>query len=243
MSTSISDKSSYLQICEAASLDDAIFNIFKRHPSYNEILEHVSYEQGEAYLQHIKEIPADILNRFVTNDLIGSPFTYFYPQINRRISPTTLRYIKIVQDLNNLFGDLSKLSIVEIGGGYGGQCKIIHDLFKPLHYTIFDLSEPSMLTDKYLKMHQIQNYTLLNSIEVVESDLLISNYAFTECFRDIQTEYLEKVITRAKHGYMILNKIDPSLNPYSYEELKEKVKGKLLDEIPSTHPNNKLLVW
>jgi len=49
-----------------------------------------------------------------------------------------------------LFGLLDDAKIVEIGGGYGGQCKIIYDCFEPISYLMIDLGELLKLQEKYL---------------------------------------------------------------------------------------------
>ena len=49
-----------------------------------------------------------------------------YPDVGT-MSPTTIRYIKNVSDIINAFGTGMK-SIVEVGGGYGGLCKVMSSL-------------------------------------------------------------------------------------------------------------------
>jgi hypothetical protein len=81
MSTSISDKDSYVTICRAAAENDEVFKNFKRYPQYQEILEHCSREQGQAYLdeiykiQHQFNLPSidTFLQKFTENDLFGNP--------------------------------------------------------------------------------------------------------------------------------------------------------------------------
>src|SRR5439155_585481 len=107
-------------------------------PAYTDMLEHVSYSQGNDYLNIILNEYPDLVKKFSAfreNDAIGDPRTYLYEK-HGLFSPTTLRYIKIAGDIRARFGDLSRMHIVEIGGGYGGQCKIIHDLCGFARYTI-----------------------------------------------------------------------------------------------------------
>jgi len=52
---SISELSAYPDFCRLASAQEEVFTSFKRHPVYNKILEHSSYEQGLEYLKIIKE--------------------------------------------------------------------------------------------------------------------------------------------------------------------------------------------
>ena len=52
--TSVSDNiSAYKKIALLSSLDDKIFNNFKQEPDYRIVLEHVSIEQGQQFLNVI----------------------------------------------------------------------------------------------------------------------------------------------------------------------------------------------
>lgn len=149
---SISETSSYPQLCQLAVENEEVFANFKRYPAYQAILEHVSYEHGKEYLDIIlKEDPelVSLFNKFRENDLLGNPIVYDYGQYGI-FSPTTLRYIKVARDLRKKFGDMSHMRVVEIGGGYGGQCKILSDLCGFASYTIIDLPEAVKLANKYL---------------------------------------------------------------------------------------------
>lgn len=52
-SSSVSENRTYPQLCLQASRDDNVFADFRRNPIYNEILEHVSEQQGKQYLELI----------------------------------------------------------------------------------------------------------------------------------------------------------------------------------------------
>ena len=75
--------------------------------------------------------------------------------------------------------------------------------------------------------------------------LVISNYAFTELTREIQDEYLSKVILRAQRGYITYNEITPpSYRSYRAEELLAMIPGaRRLPEAPLTHPANCIIQW
>jgi hypothetical protein len=68
------------------------------------------------------------MERFKINDLVGSPTTYVYHRFGR-ISPSTLRYVKVASDLRRLFGDLTGAKVAEIGVGYGGQLLVLDQIF------------------------------------------------------------------------------------------------------------------
>src|ERR1039458_5754504 len=107
---SISDRNDYKQVCLNASKYDLVFNAFKKNPAYNGILEHVSFEQGESYLEFIKSNAPeyiDCIDKFKGNDLYGGTLKYEYDEIGL-ISPSTLRYIKVLSDIKNIFKDLNQ---------------------------------------------------------------------------------------------------------------------------------------
>lgn len=252
MSTSISDKDSYVTICRAAAENDEVFKNFKRYPQYQEILEHCSREQGQAYLDEIYKIQHDYdlpsiqtyLDNFLQNDVLGNPIQFNYLELGVAISPSTLRYIKVAYELWATFGRLDNFHITEIGGGYGGQCKVLSDLFQFASYTIIDLEVANLLQHRYLNTLGVKNVYLTSSIDKgFKSDLVISNYAFSECHGDIQERYLDRVLLNSARGYMTLNQISPDMKPIPYEVLAERLNGRLMDEVPNTHPNNRILVW
>lgn len=238
------DFTSYREICRIAVENDSFFAEFKHNGTYRAILEHVSQEDGRKYLDVIARQSPDFLNAidvFRKNDLIGQPVTYVYNEIGT-ISPTTLRYLKVASDLNLLFGSLDQKSIIEIGGGYGGQCLILSALYKFKNYTIIDLPEPLALTKKYLERHNIHNVIYKTSDEAIQGqifDLVISNYAHNECPQEIQKKYMREILIHSKRGYItglwLENTIDfLRNNGIPCEEFPEN---------PLTGPENILLVW
>lgn len=113
--TSISDNMRYPMFCYRASKEDAEFKNFKRNPIYNSILEHVSPQQGNAYLDIALKnselhLSAQDWKYILQNDSIGNPRTAQYTVGNEQItcSPTTLRYIKVLSDISKLFPDSIK---------------------------------------------------------------------------------------------------------------------------------------
>lgn len=112
VSPSLSDNQVYPQFCIQACNDWAIINTFRQNPIYNQILEHVSEKQGCDYLKEIAK-DRDIYNKmdlFKPNDQFGGPRMYDYQDVGL-VSPTTLRYVKVLSDLKNLLGTLDELNI------------------------------------------------------------------------------------------------------------------------------------
>jgi len=256
--TSASDNKRYTNICISAYKSDSVFQTFKKHKNYTNIVETVTRDQGQAYLDIIKKEGKDLLkysSKFKENDKCGSPVVFNYDIGN--FSPTTLRYIKVLTDLKNMFGNLNDLDIVEIGGGYGGQCKIIYDVFKFKSYTIIDLETVLPLIQKYLTKLEVKNFICLKPDEIhgqQNYDLIISNYAFSECEKKVQDEYINKIIKKTQKGYITYNYHSKSkenkyklVEPYSRQKitqiLHENHHLNILDERPKTGPVNFIITW
>jgi putative sugar O-methyltransferase len=249
LSTSLSDNQAYPQVCLEASRDFRRFNRFRRHPVYNEVLEHVSREQGAEYLAAISRDTAILgaMDAFRLNDEYGNPRTYEYSGAGR-ISPSTLRYVKVLADLKAHFHSLDHLRICEIGVGYGGQCRIINALYRPAAYCLVDIQPALALAQRYLDHFIVPAglvYRTMNELGRDTYDLAISNYAFTELPRAIQDVYLDKVLLRAKRGYITYNEITPpEFRSYRADELLGLIPGsRRLPEEPLSHPRNCILVW
>ena len=247
---SVSEGTNYPAFCQQAAMDDEIFAHFKRHPSYQGILEHVGYGLGYQYLKCVlKNDPKSVslFALFRENDSLGDPITYEYGYFGR-FSPTTLRYMKVASDLKRLFGDLSQMDIVEIGGGYGGQCKILADFTSFKSYTLIDLPEAIALTRKYLALLGVKNVhfiTNANLSQVQSYDLVISNYAFSEIDRFEQQGYLDRVIQLTPNGYMTMNFISHGI---SIEDLVQMLRlshreEKIEEERPVSDPKNLIVSW
>lgn len=243
------DYNAYLKTCREAAKNEEVFRNFKCNPDYTPILEHVSFSQGLGYIEEINRLDSDfllpsVLNIFRTNDYTGNPHIYYYGELKISISPTTLRYIKVLADLVSLFGNLDRLNIVEIGGGYGGQCKVINSLYIPASYTIVDLPEVLLLCKKYLGKNGIKDVILRNTDDPEEKHygLCISNYAFSEVGREHQTFYAGRIIANSDRGYMTCNFIDPK-NFTKDEIFALKSNYKVYEEKPLTGAGNLIYTW
>lgn len=245
-----SQNGTYPQLCLLAAQNDTIFNTFRRHPAYRAIVETLWYEAGKLFLQEINTKYPHLLPYFkkiCAEDVVGSPQSYLYPQIGI-ISPNVLRYIKIVGDLIEEFGSLTQFNILEIGGGYGGQCKAINDICGFKNYTIIDLQEVTPLISRYLSHFSIQNITTINSNDNFiqkQYDLVISNYAFSEINRKEQQLYIEAFIKQVPYGYMVYNHFH-HINPLSLNEFvellrKQNKQVRVIQEDPSRMGD--IIIW
>ena len=212
----------YLNVCNYAANSDEFFKQFKSHPAYRHVLEHVSFEEGQQYLKEIDIDYLDKLEEVKENDSLGSPVIYEYPSVGE-ISPTTIRYIKNTSDIINKFGN-SFDSIVEIGGGYGGLSKVLSSFIKFEQYLLLDLEECNLLSRKYLSHFNLPtlSYRSEEIDEIDENfDLLISNYAFSECHKEVQQDYIERFIKKSNNFYIMHNNFHLELGTIPHEQFVE----------------------
>lgn len=217
----------YLAICKRAAEDDNTFRNFKRDKAFTRILEHTNKLQG---LEYLNNIPEGFLNnpKFFTNDKVGNPVLFRYGSLTA--SPTTLQYIYILSEIVIHIGDLTGKKIIEIGGGYGGQCKIIKDVFD-CDYSIVDLPEVLLLQEKYLsKFGYAANFYNPNSYPIQSYDLVISNYSLSEITEPLRSEYIGNVCKRSKHGYITCNS-------------KVDFPGIILPDIKYERKENYRIIW
>lgn len=246
--TSISDIPEYVSICKVASENEDILRIFKRCYEYRLVLEHVSRRQGKEYLQFFENETSVVENllHFAKQE-VGEPFRYSFSGLGK-ISPTQIRYAKIVSDLKILFPGIKSGKFVEVGVGNGGLAAQISRYFESSSYTLVDLPEVLKLTSKVLSICSPDfsfQYVSPKKISHIVSDLFISNYAFSELTKKAQDLYFDNYICKAKAGYMIYNHIHQDSNKsYSAYEMKKRIPdSQILPENPLTYPGNVLLVW
>ena len=202
--------------------DDNNLSGFKSNPMYTGILEHVSEDQGNKYLECIlstTSITNDEIIEFCTlNDSVGDPTRKKYNDIF--VSPTSLRYIfhaHLILTHMKTIGHI-KEDIIEVGGGYGGLCLSLYH-FAPKYgvhinsYRICDLSNIIRLQKIYLnkvnpELHVefVDASSYGENIEC-ENMFLISNYCFSEISKKNQDSYQQKLFMKVSHGFMAWNHI------------------------------------
>jgi hypothetical protein len=241
------DNGDYSSFCLYAANNPQIFSKFRQSPTYRKVVETTNYWKGYEFLQEIiTHLPSmvDRFDLFRENDSLGGAEVFDYAGVGF-FSPITLRYLKTLADLEMLFGSLDGLDIIEIGCGFGGQCNLILNAFKPRSFTLVDIDEVLPLIEKFLrplkKMDRVKLATL-DRLSTLESyDLIISNYAYTELSRDIQDAYYDKVLARSKRGYITYNYNHVS---HSKEVLLSRISSpSILEEKPRTSAGNCIIVW
>ena len=254
--TQLTNNTAYLGVCKQVLSNPEMFQQFKRHPIYNLFYENVSFEEGVEILNLLKKEDPEILKPKLLEkirriDCIGGPCVFTYEPIGP-FSPTTLSYLKIATDLKKMLGPKEKLRIIEIGGGNGGLCKVLHEVLDIEQYTIIELEESLELAEKHLRALDIKRVQFMRpqDVKIEPCDLLISQNGFSESSQTLQKKYIKKLFSSAQSGYILC-----SFYPKYYrvqalkkQDLlkclqKEKLKVEMHPEIPRTGKSNFVLTW
>lgn len=226
---SIYDQSVFAEIALTAVKDDQQFSTFKRNPFFNLLWENLSKEEGEKWLQLIHErygFLTDKMGRFAEGDRVGSARTFFYEGIGE-ISPSTLRLLAIAGELRLKWGDWSKMHMIQIGAGYGGLCKVLHDISACASYTVVDLPEQLALAKKYLGNFGLNNVIYVTPDQLSRGtsyDLAISDMSFSEFNGTFQQLFLDRILSVSKSGFLV-GRVFPKhygVAPLSLDELKRR---------------------
>jgi len=245
---SLSELDDYLTLCELAATHDEYFKKFRSCRSYRAILENVDGLAGEKLRMAIHSYGRSIEEfRHLWHSNIGNPYTFRVRGVGK-ISPTELRYSKILCELEALFGSLDDFKVTEIGVGFGGQGGQILNSFKVSEYEFVDLVEPLQLVKRYLREIEAPGVVRMTSPDQLlddKRDLVISNYAYSELTRELQEQYFEKVINQSARGFVIYNHITPDeFHTMTAKEFAARIQGaEVIPENPISHRGNVLVVW
>ncbi|MGC9954232.1 MAG: putative sugar O-methyltransferase [Rhizomicrobium sp.] len=238
--TSATDLTDFEAFCGRAATHADIFANFRSEPTCRAVVDTMEWRDGLNNLIAALSLRPDYLLRlseFRRNDEIGGPWTYSkvsrHPEIFNysglgRFSPTTFRYVRVAAHIHRLFGSFDGKRIAEIGGGYGGQARILSAAHRLASLSVYDLPPVLSLAERYLRALGVSAEMIsAHSFAAADYDLVISNYAFSEMTGQMQGEYFDKVISRAKHGYFLFNKItDENWNSLSPEKFVARLPHK-----------------
>jgi hypothetical protein len=221
----------YLQACVEFVDSDEKFAKFKADSRYTPVLEHLDENDANIYFSEFKckeLLNVARLKKIKENDIHGSPLLINHSELGV-ISPTTIRYIKNSLDIFATFGpDLNFNSVLEIGGGYGGLCKVFSAFSKFKEYFIVDFPDVNRLSEKYLSKfkelkNKVKHISAADLKEVANIDLVISNYAYSECSLVVQEAYYNMFIRNSKHFYMVYNNFtENNMNSQVFMDMASK---------------------
>ncbi len=222
----------YQEAVKNSASNDKIFEYFRREPGIREIVEGIPSSVGHAYYEKLRTKLGDeelalMWERIIENDRYGNPeLVELMP--HGCAASTTMRYAWNVIDMNIHGIVLDDVDIVEVGGGYGGLCRMIYAFHKPKSYTIIDLPEALNLASRYLKCYDI-DARMVSCYAYNEEliDTFISNYALTELTKSVQNEYVNKLLKRSRYGYITYNSQPRNVtNQYTFDNFIAMAPGK-----------------
>lgn len=236
----------YVQVCKEASEQYKVFHSFKQDKRFTAILEHCRVDIAENYIKQIRKDNPNLMknNLFFDNDKFCdakiNTFKTEFAIINA--STSTIQYIGVLSNLIKYVPNLDNLNIIEIGGGYGGQCKIIYDHFSPKSYSIADINEVCQLQKKYTKLFDIDIKTIdIEKDKDFEVDFVISNYALTELKTPLKMKYINEIVLKAKHGYITINR--KVVNQDLIDILQSNFKTTIIDDVKGESLDNCIIYW
>jgi hypothetical protein len=145
------------------------FLYFRQNTEIVKYIENCTYETALGHIAYINKM-GDMLwsyvDKFRTSDKIGAPRVYDFPGIGK-FAPTTIRYIRFLEDLIDDIGSLNNLNIVLINSGYGGLVKIIYDVFTPRNVVCVDEDPCLRICEMFLGKFDIQILKTCSNVDLV----------------------------------------------------------------------------
>ena len=208
---------SYLSKCD--------INNFKHNDNFNYMTEHLGENQVEHAREYLLEIRnlnlidnTTINNLINVNDEIGNPVKYKIEDEIIECSPNTIKYIYFgLLNIKYILDDNKNITdVIEIGGGYGGQCVILLKLFELFNininsYTLIDLNNVISFQNKYINLISPQNKCCFVKFEDVHlykfniNSYLFSSYSLSELNDQVRQFYYDSLFKYISYGLLVWN--------------------------------------
>jgi hypothetical protein len=198
----------FSELCIEAAYNEEKFSQFKSDSYFNLLWENRSYEEGLFALKGIEHSVPEFAEKkalFRANDCWGNPKVWDYAEWGS-FSPTTLHYVEFAAKIKCNLGDVFGKHLLQIGAGYGGLCKIMHDAFSFSSYTIVDFAPQVQLAQIYLKHFGIDNvhfYTFDTLPSGGAYDCVFSDGSFSELCKEDQARLINRVFRHINAGFFI----------------------------------------
>lgn len=243
MKTSFSDDMEFSRWCEQASKDPEALKAFRSNPQYASVIPAgTSKQNGQANLDRLKAqyphlLDGVMMDKFLRLQDFGAPPMHEYEGFGK-VDPMVFRFVFLLGRIVEHLGPLSGLSICEIGPGNGVLFKIITDAFPDVRYTFVDLEAPMYFLKKnvehygresnvkqYLGCQQVMDQGYLGE----DFDLVLSECAYNECYRETQKAYMRKILNRSQRGRILCADYMWSVNKrtephWEHQEIFDNIK-------------------
>jgi hypothetical protein len=226
-------------------------NNFKQDDNLTYMTEHIGEKQmyyGEEWYKEISNLNMIDNNYLIyllnLNDRIGNPWLCNINNIN--CSPNSLKYVYfgLLTIKHILNKNINNINIIEIGGGYGGQCLILQELLNKFNiiynkYIIIDLDNVSNFQKKYIEINNMSrkcefiNYEKYKEYNFDNNNFLFSSYALSQFIDINRNNYYENLLKYIIGGFIVWNTIN----------IDFPLKYNLEREIPLTSAHNNFLYF
>lgn len=237
-------EANYLDLCRKYVEDENAFKQFRRS-GLGGILEGGAKIVGEFSLERMTKLSRlsrlkDLVDEARKNDRIGGPIIYKFDDLPE-CSSSTLQYLDNAFDIQDLLNGTQIRNITEIGGGFGGLCRILSTCVPFETYTIIDQPEPLKLAEKYLSHYPelagrtrfISCFNLEDIRQLPSQDLLIACSSMSELDPGIQDFYSNSLILNSTFAYLVYNTIHIDSALRQLKQMVSKWQSKFLVEITS----------
>lgn len=224
-------KDKYIKKCKLFVESDDAFKDFRTDKDYGQILEGNEDVVAQVALAYIVQHGGSVFvdehyDQFILNDSVGNPRVF-----DNGISPATLRYINSAYEITKLLGRNKPKRILEIGGGYGGLCRILSVVYNFEEYTNVDLPEAEALFNKYISYFPALNGKV-NNIVRGKYDLFIADSSLSECSSAAQLKYF-KMASKCDYVFIVYNTFHIKDNErLLLKSFKEMFKNFTISKVP-----------
>ena len=203
----------------AAFIADKALQSWKTHPHVSYMLEHEWDSAAKIYIDYLLPFLTveQIQNMASVNDTYGVAEVKNISDITT--SSSSIRYIRHAYDICDHIRSksLQDVSLIEIGGGYGGLALTTFQMADILgirikKYSIFDLPGASKLQKYYLSLHGMESKvewgdpnTYGATCDPSETNVLVSCYSLSEIADKYRAQYLETLLPRIKAAFFVWN--------------------------------------
>ena len=192
---------------------------WKKHPHLTYMLEHEWELAAKIYIEYLQPFLTveQIQAMAYTNDTYGRPDIRIISGI--RTSPSSIRYIRHSYDVCShiLSKGLQDVTIIEIGGGYGGLALTMFQMADILNvriknYILYDIPGVIQLQKYYLSLHGIDSKVTWKDADTYGSEcnsedtnVLVSCYSISELVDEYRTKYLKNLLPKIKAAFFVWN--------------------------------------
>ena len=196
----------------AALIADNRLTTWKSHPDVTYMLEHEWELAASMNIDYVRQFLTDeqIQTIATKNDLYGGASVRTINKITT--SPSSIRYVRHAYDtIDHIRSkNLNDVSIIEVGGGYGGLATAMFQIADILNirikkYIIYDLPGVIKLQQYYLTEHGLNTSLCGSDCDASETNVLVSCYCMSEIPDAYRIQYLINFLPKIKAAYFRWN--------------------------------------